>query len=122
MASLIRVPGRVVAVAWVHLLVSALVAGFAVFFWVMATLLEPTFHGTFVPDMFATLGQPILIAFVSLAIAQAVAAVGLLRGREWARIMLSGFGVLLFPIVPFGTAVSAYTFWVLLILWRHQGQ
>ena len=40
--------------------------------------------------------------------------IGILRGRQWGRILLLVVGALSFMAVPVGTALGAYTYWVLL--------
>jgi hypothetical protein len=52
--------------------------------------------------------------FVVFAIADAIAGIGLLHRKEWARIMALVLGVLGLIEIPFGTGIGIYTLWVLL--------
>ena len=59
-------------------------------------------------------GPAVSFFLVMLAVPSILGGVGLLKGKEWARVLvlvLSVFNLLDFPI---GTMISLYTFWVLL--------
>jgi len=51
---------------------------------------------------------------ILLALPGVIGGIGLLRRRNWARILLIILGALHLPGFPFGTALGIYTFWVLL--------
>jgi len=53
--------------------------------------------------------------FLPVPVGIAAAGIGLLKYREWARILTLVLAVFLLMAFPFGTALGAYAFWVLLI-------
>jgi uncharacterized membrane protein len=57
-----------------------------------------------------------VIAFTFLAVLSvpAIGGIGLLRGQEWARILVLILSVLNLFNIPIGTAISMYSIWVLM--------
>ena len=53
-------------------------------------------------------------AFITIPAGLAIAGIGLLRYREWARILTLILASLMLIGIPFGTAIGIYAFWVLL--------
>jgi hypothetical protein len=56
----------------------------------------------------------IALAFISIPTVNIVAGIGLLRYREWARILSLVLAAFMLIGFPFGTAIGIYAFWVLL--------
>jgi hypothetical protein len=54
------------------------------------------------------------LMFISIPIVNIITGVGLLRYREWARILAVVLAAFMLLGFPFGTAVGIYAFWVLL--------
>jgi hypothetical protein len=54
------------------------------------------------------------LMFISIPIINIVAGLGLLRYREWARILTVVLAAFMLIAIPFGTAIGIYAFWVLL--------
>jgi hypothetical protein len=64
----------------------------------------------FAGPVFAT----IAVAFISIPTVNIIAGIGLLRYREWARILTLVLAAFMLIGFPFGTAIGIYAFWVLL--------
>lgn len=60
------------------------------------------------------IGPPVLIAAVIGLIPGLVGGIGLLRLRNWARILILILSAFLVPMLPVGSAVGIYGFWTLL--------
>jgi len=56
----------------------------------------------------------IALTFISIPLAILSIGVGLLRYRDWARILAVIVAAFLLIAIPFGTAIGIYAFWVLL--------
>ena len=56
----------------------------------------------------------IALAFISIPAGIAIAGIGLLRYREWARVLTLIMAAFMLIGFPFGTAIGVYAFWVLL--------
>ena len=56
----------------------------------------------------------IALAFISIPIVNIIAGIGLLRYREWARVLALILAAFMLIGFPFGTAMAIYAFWVLL--------
>jgi hypothetical protein len=69
---------------------------------------HPPFH--FAGPLFSRLAG----AFISIPIVNIIAGIGLLRHREWARILAMVLSAFMLIGFPFGTAIGIYAFWVLL--------
>ncbi len=100
--------------AGLHIAVGCLIAALVAVLWICLALLAPVFEGTFVPDLFAMFGQPLAVATLAYAGLEVAAAIALLRAHRWARYALGAVSLTQFAIVPIGTALSVYTFWVLI--------
>lgn len=59
-------------------------------------------------------GSMIALILLVLALPEIIAGFGLLRRRNWARILSLVLGAVQLFNFPFGTALGIYTFWVLL--------
>ena len=103
-----------VVVAWIHIFVALFVCSCVLIIWIGSALLAPTFEGTFIPGLVAMFGRPVAAFLLILACVEAAAATALLRGHFWARTTLVVVSVFQLPIFPIGTAIAAYTMWVLL--------
>ena len=62
----------------------------------------------------APLFTGIALTFISIPVVNIIAGVGLLRYREWARILAVVLAAFMLIGFPFGTAIGIYAFWVLL--------
>jgi hypothetical protein len=56
----------------------------------------------------------IAVAFISIPTINVIAGIGLLRYREWARVLALVLAAFMLIGFPFGTAIGIYAFWVLL--------
>ena len=63
-----------------------------------------------------TAGEMLFLVLGSLI--GVVGGVGLLMGRSWARVLVLILGVLHLMAFPVGTALGAYTMWVLFKVWK----
>ncbi len=61
----------------------------------------------------AVVGYFLLLFFLVIAVPSLMAGVGLLKRKEWARILTLVLGFLSLVNVPLGTALGIYTIWVL---------
>ena len=82
--------------------------------WVSAAQLEPLVEGTFVPGLVTMFGRPVALFLIALGTLEIAAAVALLRGRSWARVVLLLLSVLQLAIFPLGTTIALVTGWLLL--------
>jgi len=106
--------GHRIAIVVLHTIVGLFVFGCVATIWVAATLLAPTFEGSFVPELVAMFGKPIASVLLALAVIEVVAALAFLRsGVRWPRYALATISVLLLFAFPIGTAIALYTFVVL---------
>lgn len=94
----------------VDLLMAAAVFGVFAAFGLVAGLAEPTVLPWLGPAVGTLLG--FLVALTGLP--NLLAGIGLLAGKSWARILALVMAVLNLLKFPWGTALAAYTFWVLL--------
>jgi hypothetical protein len=56
----------------------------------------------------------IAVLFISIPTVNIIAGIGLLKNREWARILTLVLAAFMLIGFPFGTAIGIYAFWVLL--------
>jgi hypothetical protein len=56
----------------------------------------------------------IAVLFITLSIPEIIGGIGLLKHRNWARILVLIIAVLYLFQIPFGTIIGIYTIWVLL--------
>jgi hypothetical protein len=56
----------------------------------------------------------IAVAFISIPTINVITGIGLLRYREWARVLALVLAAFMLIGFPFGTAIGIYAFWVLL--------
>ena len=56
----------------------------------------------------------IAVTFISIPVGIVIAGIGLLRYREWARVLTLVLAAFMLIGFPFGTAIGIYAFWVLL--------
>ena len=61
-----------------------------------------------------TIGTIVSSFFVLTSIPGIIGGIGLLKGKNWARMLILIISVFKFFDVPAGTALSTYSFWVLL--------
>ena len=101
-------------VAGLHIAAGAFACVVVGTLWVCAALLEPLFEGTFVPGLVAMFGRPVALFVMALGTLEIAAAVALLRGSRWARIVLLVICVLQLAIFPIGTTIALVTGWLLL--------
>lgn len=104
---------RIIA-ACLHAALSAMVLSCVTFLWFAAAELAPVFEGSFIPDLFVMFGRPLAVALLAVAALQMVAAIAVVRGRKWGRIVLACFSIALLAMFPVGTAIGAYALWALL--------
>ncbi len=61
-----------------------------------------------------TIGSAIGFLLFMLSLPGLIGGIGLLKRRQWARILTLVVGFLNLPVIPFGTILGIYTIWVLL--------
>jgi hypothetical protein len=101
-------------------IVAALRIGFSILGLLIGGLLFALFFflGDFVDDadaeiVFAIIAKVILVVIIILSIPGIIAGIGLLKRKEWARILTLILSVLDLINFPIGTAVGAYSIWTL---------
>jgi len=67
-----------------------------------------------VPHMIGPLAALLGLGFLAIAAGVIATGVGLMRYREWARVVALIFSALMVLNFPLGTAIAIYAFWVLL--------
>ncbi|MBN2337643.1 MAG: hypothetical protein JXP48_03805 [Acidobacteria bacterium] len=70
-------------------------------------------HPAVAPSVLAVVGGALAVLFVLLSVPAIVAGIGLVRFRNWGRILGVVVSVLHLLNFPFGTALGAYGLWVL---------
>jgi len=100
-------------VAWLYIVHSGLLVLSAI-----GVLFSLTLTGLFSGELAGIVIAPIVaivvaLIMVLLALPGLLAGKGLLEGKGWARVLAMVLGALNFFSLPFGTALCAYTFWVL---------
>lgn len=100
-------------VAGLHLLLGVLVVGCVLLLWAAAAEFAPWFKGSFVRDLFTWIGRPVAAAFLVFGTVEMAGAGALFAARRWARWPLGLVSLLQLWIFPIGTAVAAYSLWVL---------
>ena len=84
---------------------------------VMISLLTWVVHFVGEPEVSSILGMIMSILgffLIIIAVPGIIAGVGLLKKRPWARILALVMGVIDLLDIPLGTALGAYTIWVLM--------
>ena len=99
--------------AGLHVAAGLFVAGTVGTLWVCAAMLAPMFEGSFVPGLVAMFGRPVAIVLIGFGVLEVAAAIALLRGSSWARMVLLTVSAVLLFVFPVGTALSIYTGWAL---------
>ncbi len=101
-------------------IVAALRIGFSILGLLIGILIYSLFFflGDFIGDadaqvVFTIIAKVILVVIIILSIPGIIAGVGLLRKKEWARILTLIISVLDLVNFPIGTAVGAYSIWAL---------
>ncbi len=61
-----------------------------------------------------TIGSVVAAFLIVLSIPGVIAGIGLLQGKSWARVLTLIVGAIGLLDIPVGTALGAYTFWVLM--------
>jgi len=99
---------------WLFLVYHAIgvVAGFGIFF--LLAGIGIVSGEVQAAGILTVIGLVISIMLIALSAPGIVAGVGLLARKRWARIVAIVLGVLHLFEFPFGTAVGAYTLWVLM--------
>lgn len=100
--------------------VAALQIGFSILGLVLAALLFTLFSllGNFIDDnnaqmVFGIIAKVLFVFIVILSIPGIIAGIGLLKRKEWARILSLILSVIDLINFPIGTAIGAYSIWVL---------
>ena len=102
---------RLLGILWMAISAIDVVGGVALF--ILSNTLFAPGHGT--PPFLHPLMRFLSVFVVAKAVAQFATGYGLLQREPWARTfaLVLGFVIMFFNI-PFGTALGAYTLWVLL--------
>ena len=104
---------HLLAVAWLHVTVSAFVIICVSVIWIASAGLSSTFEGTFIPGLVAMFGKPLATLLLTLAAVELISAVALTRAGLWSRYPLRFISFLLLFAFPIGTSVAIYTFWAM---------
>jgi hypothetical protein len=103
---------HVKVLAWIFIVSAILMAipalGLLLLPGMMMGMAHPPFY--FAGPLFGS----IALMFISIPIINIIAGLGLLRYREWARILTLVLAAFMLIAIPFGTAIGIYAFWVLL--------
>jgi hypothetical protein len=103
---------HVKVLGWIFIVTAFFIAIPGTIFFALYGVFNRTMHG---PILF---GAPMFGLFtmmlLPIPIGIAAAGIGLLKYREWARILTLIFAAFMLMGIPFGTAVGIYAFWVLL--------
>ncbi len=101
-------------------IVAVLRIGFSILGLLIGILLYALFFllGDFINDadaevVFTIIAEVILVVIIILSIPGLIAGIGLLKRKEWARILTLILSVLDLINFPIGTAVGAYSIWAL---------
>jgi len=101
-------------------IVAALRIGFSILGLIIGLLLYSLFFllGDFIDDadvqvVFTIIAKVVLVVIIVLGIPGIIAGVGLLKRKEWARILTLILSVIDLINFPVGTAVGAYSIWAL---------
>jgi hypothetical protein len=101
-------------------IVAALRIGFSILGLLIGVLVYSLFFflGDFIDEadariVFTIIAKVVLVAIIILSIPGIIAGIGLLKRKEWARILTLIISVLDLINVPIGTAVGAYSIWAL---------
>jgi len=100
--------------------VAALQIGFSILGIIIGGVIFTLFFflGDFVEDndaqvVFSIIGNVVMVVILILSIPGIIAGIGLLKRKEWARILTLILSVLDLINFPIGTAVGAYSIWAL---------
>jgi hypothetical protein len=101
-------------------IVAALRIGFSILGLIIGGFLFALFFflGDFVDDadaevVFAIIAKVVLVVMIVLSIPGIIAGIGLLKRKEWARILTLILSVIDLINFPIGTAVGSYSIWAL---------
>lgn len=100
--------------ASLHIVAGTFVIGIVGTLWVCAAMLAPIFEGSFVPELLAMVGRPVAATVIAFGALEVVAAIAVLRGREWGRLTLIAVALPQLALFPIGTALAVYTGWALM--------
>ena len=101
---------RLLGILWLASAVIHLIPGFFLVTFMRHGMILPPDAPPFVNGLMHVIGM----AFMGSAVLSLMAGWGLLERQPWARMLAIVLGVLHLINVPFGTALGAYTLWVLL--------
>lgn len=101
-------------------IVAALQIGFSILGLIIGGVLFTLFVllGSFIdePDaqiVFGIIAKVVMVVLIILSVPGIIAGVGLMKRKEWARILTLILSVLSLVNFPFGTAVGVYSIWAL---------
>ena len=103
-------------VAWLHIILSVLgllAAAFILLLFVGIGLLLVATEESGAMGILAVIGTFIAVFLFLVSVPGLVGGIGLLKGQNWARILVLILSVLQLFNVPFGTAVGVYSLWAL---------
>jgi hypothetical protein len=103
-------------VAWLHIILSGLgllAAAFILLLFVGIGLLLVATEESGAMGILAVIGTFIGVFLFLVSVPGLVGGIGLLKGQNWARVLVLILSVLQLFNVPFGTAVGVYSLWAL---------
>jgi hypothetical protein len=99
--------------AWIYIVAAILLIVPGTILFSFFGISRHMFHGSF--PLAGPMWALMIPLFLPIPLVIAAAGIGLLKYREWARVLTLVLAVFLLMAFPFGTALGAYAFWVLLI-------
>lgn len=104
---------HVVIVAWLHIGASALFAAAGIFVFTLFAGIGVAAQDPEALPILATFGTAAALFLVTVSVPGFLAGYGLLHRRPWSRVLAIVVGFLQLVNFPIGTAIGAYTIWIL---------
>jgi len=104
---------HVLILGWLHIIGSALFLAIAVFVFFLLTTIGAISGEAEALAVLSIIGTGVAALLTAIAIPGFVAGIGLLRRKNWGRILAIVAGILNLVNFPIGTIIGGYTLWVL---------
>lgn len=104
---------HVVIVAWLHVGAAALFAAGGIFVFTFFASIGLAARDAEALPILGAIGSAVALFLLSLSVPGFLAGYGLLQRRPWARVLAIVIGFLQLVNFPIGTAIGAYTIWIL---------
>jgi hypothetical protein len=104
---------HVVILGWLHVGAGAIFAVMGIFVFTFFTGIGVAADDPEAFPVLATVGASVALLLLVLSLPGLLAGFGLLKRRAWARILAIVVGFLQLVNFPIGTAIGAYTLWIL---------